>query len=387
MTLWKSWGEPTGIADDVDFAADEAAAAAPTEVADDARGAPDKAAASESKRRRIVGKRHSAGHASASHVVPRGDDADAATATIPATVYCAENGAAPANNAQPATVTPLAEVASATQFMQSRWLFLKSEDMCRRVRLVEADQVKYQVAWENALGRGTFGTVFPGMVRGVAQQAVAIKMFQHGSRSEQARNVDREVRRYVTLPSHPHIAKLLDVVVFLRLHGPPAIGLVFERFDTDVRQFLKLLPLKVSGMRHVLRCVCAALSYMHELGLVHADLQPANVLLREAGAFQDGWRRLLGRATGGGADSASGAASASGADSLSGSASVDEPLEVFYNLQASFEVCCWSRHNINHILAVVRTHCLKRRVCGSSRPSNKHILAVLRTHCSEPMSE
>ena len=106
-------GVPTGIVDDVNFAADEAAAAPPTEVADDARGAPDKAAASESKRRRIVGKRHSAGHTSASHVVPRGDDADAATATRPATVYCAENGAAPANNAQPATGTPLAEVASA----------------------------------------------------------------------------------------------------------------------------------------------------------------------------------------------------------------------------------------------------------------------------------
>ena len=73
--------------------------------------------------------------------------------------------------------------------------------------------------------------------------------------------------------------------------------MVFERFDTDIRQFLNMSPLKVAGMRHVLRFVLAALAF--ELGVVHADLKTANVLLRGAGAFQDGWRRLLGKAMGG----------------------------------------------------------------------------------------
>ena len=62
--------------------------------------------------------------------------------------------------------------------------------------------------------------------------------------------------------------------------------MVFERFDTDVRQFLKLSPLKVSGRRHVLRCVLAALAYMHELGFVHADLTTATHLLRGKGVFK-----------------------------------------------------------------------------------------------------
>ena len=65
---------------------DEAAAVAPTGVADDARGAPDEAAAAaldeaaapETKRRRVVSKRVSVCHTSASHVVPRADDAEAA---------------------------------------------------------------------------------------------------------------------------------------------------------------------------------------------------------------------------------------------------------------------------------------------------------------------
>ena len=53
--------------------------------------------------------------------------------------------------------------------------------------------------------------------------------------------------------------------------------MVFERFDRDVRQLLKASPLKVSGMRHVLRCVLAALAYMHKLGFVHADPRTANI--------------------------------------------------------------------------------------------------------------
>jgi serine/threonine protein kinase len=100
--------------------------------------------------------------------------------------------------------------------------------------------------------------------------------------------------------------------------------------------------LKVAGMRHVLRCVLAALAFMHELGMVHADLKTANMLLRGAGAFQDGWRRLLGRAMGviqgGGAESASGAASTSGAPSASGGVNVNESLGLIYHPPASFEV-------------------------------------------------
>ena len=75
---------------------------------------------------------------------------------------------------------------------------------------------------------------------------------------------------------------------------------------------------------------------------MHADLKTANILMRGKGVFQDGWRRLFGRAMGvipgGGAESASGAASASGDASASGCVCVDERLELTYHLPASFEV-------------------------------------------------
>ena len=213
--------------------------------------------------------------------------------------------------------------------------------------------------WKKPLGEGAFGTVYPGFARGVARQPVAIKMVNWGDKSEQVTHADAEVRRHIALPTHPHIVKLLDVGLFQRLRQPPTIGFVFEHFDTDVQQFLERRPLKVAGMRHVLRTVLAALAYMHEHGLVHADVKPANILLRGAGAFQDEWRRLFGRAMclipSGGAESASGAASASGvasasgdasasgAASASGGANVDEPLELTYHLPASFEVRSFCR--------------------------------------------
>ncbi len=136
---------------------------APDEVAAAALG---EAAAPETKRRRILGKRVSA----ASHVVPRADDAEAASATGPAIAYHAEIGAAPADDAQPATrrrwkSTPtLAEAASAPEMWPSSLLFLKSENICRRFRTesrrFEDVMDKDEVAWENPLGRGPFGTVY-----------------------------------------------------------------------------------------------------------------------------------------------------------------------------------------------------------------------------------
>ena len=61
---------------------------------------------------------------------------------------------------------------------------------------------------------------------------------------------------------------------------PLLAGLVFEEFDTNLRKFLKVLPLKVRGQRCVLGSVASALELLHANGLVHADVKSANILLR-----------------------------------------------------------------------------------------------------------
>ena len=142
-----------GFLDDVGAAA----AAAPTGVA---RRAPDEAAAAalgeaaapEKKRRRRVSKKVSVRDTSASHAVPRADGKEAASAVGPAIADHAVIGAAPADDAQPATQrrctsgTPLAEAASAPEMWPSAVLSLKLENMCVMFKcpsLCEHVTVKY----------------------------------------------------------------------------------------------------------------------------------------------------------------------------------------------------------------------------------------------------
>ena len=54
-----------------------------------------------------------------------------------------------------------------------------------------------------------------------------------------------EVKRYGALPKHPRIVNLLDVAIFPLQPQTSAVGLIFELFDVDVRQFLKAMPLQV----------------------------------------------------------------------------------------------------------------------------------------------
>ena len=146
-----------------------------------------------------------------------------------------------------------------------------------------------------------------------------------------------EVRRYVALPCHPHVLKLLDIGLSApRLHQPPAVGLVFERYDTDLRKFLQKTPLRMAGMRHVLRSLLGALNHMHGLGVVHADLKPANILLRGAGAFKDNWRRLFGPEWLEVPDNGS-ALVPRAASSSRGVDRTGQALEIVYQFPASFE--------------------------------------------------
>ena len=147
---------------------------------------------------------------------------------------------------------------------------MKSQDLSRRPAIaggIGLDRGAYDVEASVAkLGDGMFGKVIAAVHRGEGRQPVAIKLLQR------EHCADAEVRRLCALPSHPHIVRLLDVGFFEQVWR---LGLVFERFHTDVRQFLQTLPLKVTGQRHVLRAVLAALAHMHEHGLVHADVNQA----------------------------------------------------------------------------------------------------------------
>ena len=163
-------------------------------------------------------------------------------------------------------------------------------------------QHAYTVNWAAELGQGTYGKVYVGRIlpatglhRDECQGCFAIKMLRDneadapkGFHADAVSAADREVRRHVALGLHPNVVGLVDVGLFWQAPslGPKRwsahIGLVFDLYEIDVRQFLKRSSFTQGGMRHVLNSVLEGLRFIHDRGCIHCDLKPANIVMRVA---------------------------------------------------------------------------------------------------------
>ena len=59
-------------------------------------------------------------------------------------------------------------------------------------------------------------------------------------------------------------------------------GLVMEKFDSDLLQFLDGRPCSVPKAKEILRQLARGLKHLHGANLVHRDVKPDNVLVRVA---------------------------------------------------------------------------------------------------------
>ena len=164
-------------------------------------------------------------------------------------------------------------------------------------------QQAYTVNWTAELGRGTYGKVYvgtkgpaTGLHRDECQRGFAIKMLRDkdadvpkGFHADAVFAADLEVKRHVALGLHPNVVGLVDVGLFMQ--PPPGlfsssqsahIGLVFDLYEIDVRQFLQKSSFTQGGMRHVLNSVLDGLRFIHDRGCIHCDLKPANIFMRGA---------------------------------------------------------------------------------------------------------
>ncbi|HEY3997270.1 MAG TPA: serine/threonine-protein kinase [Candidatus Xenobia bacterium] len=139
------------------------------------------------------------------------------------------------------------------------------------------------------LGRGGSSTVYRALDR--RRQEVALKLYRDRDLVRKAERFWREIQIVQGL-SHPGIVRVLD-------HGwEPWPFLVMELVQgATLKSWLKQAP-PLQARRGMVTEVMAAVAYAHEQGVIHRDLKPDNVFVRENGraAITDfGTAKIAGR--------------------------------------------------------------------------------------------
>jgi serine/threonine protein kinase len=146
---------------------------------------------------------------------------------------------------------------------------------------------RYRIQAE--LGAGGAGTVYRGLHVALGR-AVAIKVL-HPALShslELRQRFEREARALAAL-KHPNIVPIVDSGVTAN-----AAYLVMDLLEGEtLAHRLKSGPLSIPTAVSILRQLLLALGYVHEQGLVHRDVKPANVFLELAGTGKASQVRLL----------------------------------------------------------------------------------------------
>ncbi|RMG38953.1 MAG: serine/threonine protein kinase [Planctomycetota bacterium] len=124
------------------------------------------------------------------------------------------------------------------------------------------------------LGSGSFATVYRARDAELDRE-VAIKQI-HAQFLENPQTLQRywqEAQLLASL-SHPNIVTLIDVV---REKG----WLVLELMQGNLRDRLAGRPMNVKSVRSTLIQCLRALQYLHERGIIHGDIKPANMMIDE----------------------------------------------------------------------------------------------------------
>ncbi|HEY1335996.1 MAG TPA: hypothetical protein VGF59_00735, partial [Bryobacteraceae bacterium] len=77
--------------------------------------------------------------------------------------------------------------------------------------------------------------------------------------------------------SHPHLQALVDCGR-AEVDGEAFVYAAFENFDDNAAAALQGGPMSAAEVREALKASAAALSYLHENGMVHAAVAPEQIL-------------------------------------------------------------------------------------------------------------
>ncbi|MEA5515545.1 serine/threonine-protein kinase [Nodularia sp. UHCC 0506] len=139
---------------------------------------------------------------------------------------------------------------------------------------------KYTLIQE--IGRGGFGITFKATHNYLGQEVVMKtineKLRQHPDFAKFERQFQDEARRLATC-IHPHIVRISDFFVEDKL---PYMVMEYIRGDTLGDAFvLPAIPLAEATAIHYINQIGSALQVVHHNGLLHRDIKPDNIILRQ----------------------------------------------------------------------------------------------------------
>ncbi len=159
------------------------------------------------------------------------------------------------------------------------WQFLTEVVAARFARsTVIADRTIGKYVINEFVGRGGWSIVYKG-VHATLNMPVAIKMLRHNlaAQPEFLDGFENEASIIGGL-NHENIVKVYDIEHLYR-----TVFIIMEyvqgRALSSILRSVKRLPL--TRALHILLQVCSGLEYAHKSGIVHGDVKPSNILIRE----------------------------------------------------------------------------------------------------------
>jgi serine/threonine-protein kinase len=134
------------------------------------------------------------------------------------------------------------------------------------------------------LGEGGMGVVYLAE-RSDLGNSVAIKILRDAWLSPSRRNSFAREQRLLAQLNHPAIARLYDANAFP--DGTPFFVMEYVE-GSFVTDYCRKMELSVRARLQLFRSICEAVLYAHQNAVIHCDLKPSNILVKE-----DGTVRLL----------------------------------------------------------------------------------------------
>ena len=128
------------------------------------------------------------------------------------------------------------------------------------------------------LGSGAYGEVWIGIDKNTNRQ-VAVKFFNHQSGVDW-QLLDKEVEKLVSLATARHVVQLLEVGWD---HEPPYYVMEYLEQGSLDQYIDSNAPVDLEHCLQVFEDISIGMSHAHAKGILHCDLNPANILLDAEG--------------------------------------------------------------------------------------------------------